>query len=92
MTVLPFCIILTRLTLSFLVVKINALKYIITITIKREIAYHIPDKDCSTESLFNAIFKSRDNTSYTYDSSFISDNIAYFSNVHTFTLKKLFNI
>ena len=73
-------------------VEINALKHIITITIKREIAYHIPDKDCSTGSLFNAMFKSGDNTSHTCDPSFTSDNIAYFGNVHTFALKKLFNI
>jgi len=76
---------LTRLTLLPLIIEINALKYIITITIKKEIAYHIPDKDCSTESLFNTIFKSEDNTSHTYDPSFISDNIIYFGNIHTFT-------
>ncbi len=73
-------------------VEINALKHIIIITIKREITYHITDKDCSTRNLFNTMFKSEDNTSYIYDPSFISDNIAYFSNVHTFALKKLFNI
>ena len=73
-------------------VEINALKHIIIITIKREITYHISNKDCSTGSLFNVIFKSEDNTLHTYDLSFISDNIAYFGNIHTFALKKLFNI
>ena len=73
-------------------IEINALKHIITITIKSEIAYHISDKDCFTRSLFNVMFKSRDNTSHTYDPSFTSDNIVYFGNVHTFALKKLFNI
>ena len=73
-------------------IEINALKHIITITIKREIVHYISDKDYSTGSLFNAIFKSRDNILHIYDPSFTFDNIAYFSNVHTFVLKKLFNI
>ena len=83
---------MARLTLLFLVVEINTLKHIIIITIKRKITYHIPNKDYSTGSLFNAIFKSRDNILHIYDPSFTFDNIAYFSNVHTFVLKKLFNI